>query len=87
VFYKQPRVLVALFKLEKAMNKTMNKAMNKTMNKAMNKTMNKAYLTMYRFMYPQHFDYLMAQGMGIRWNPDWAVSFSSIKASYKGGKS
>ena len=29
------------------------------------------YLFIYRFMYPQHFNYLLSQGMGVRWMPSW----------------
>jgi len=33
----------------------------------------KAVLTVYHFMYPQHFYYLMGKGMGVRWTPSWFI--------------
>jgi len=41
----------------------------------------KASLFIYRFLYPGHFDYLLSQGMGVRWMPTWFL-FKLIK----GGK-
>lgn len=34
-----------------------------------------AFATIYRFMYPKHFNFLMPQGMFVRWTPEWAFHF------------
>lgn len=38
----------------------------------------KAYLFVYRFLYPQHYYYLLSQGMGVRWMPTW-VLYAGLK--------
>ena len=32
---------------------------------------NLAILTVYRFLYPQHYLWLLSQGMGVKWMPTW----------------
>jgi len=41
----------------------------------------KAIFTTYRFLYPQHFQYLLSQGMGIKWMPEWFIF--GVEAQYR----
>ncbi len=37
-----------------------------------------AIATIYRFAYPQHYSYLLTQGMFVRWFPSWFM-FQGMK--------
>jgi len=43
-----------------------------------------AYTTIYWFMYPKHYNFLVKSGMGTKWNPGMILITKSVHKIHKG---